>query len=184
MKIIGLAGPAGSGKSTVAAYLCNHPDFKFQEISFAEPIKRCLSAMLELPYKYFDDCELKECVISRLGKSPRQLMQTLGTEWGREMVHPNIWTDLAQRKIDYVRDHYPNTNIVVSDVRFESELDNLRRKAAVIWRLIPGPDRVSKSVYRHKSETPINPSVCDRALSNFGTIAELHAKVDRYLREI
>jgi hypothetical protein len=53
------------------------------------------------------------------GRSARYAMQTLGTEWGRHLIAPNIWADAA-------RQHYngridAGERIVFDDVRFENE---------------------------------------------------------------
>src|SRR5690606_4187664 len=79
-RIIALSGPAGSGKSTAAAYLV---DKGYTLIKFAGPLKAMCQAI------GFTDWHLegdgKERPLDWLqGKSPRQFMQLLGTEFGRD----------------------------------------------------------------------------------------------------
>ena len=86
--IIGLTGFKGCGKSTVAEIM--EERFGYKTRSFATPIKDMLRAM-GLSREELYDPEIKERVIEDFGKSPREMMQTLGTEWGRMLVSSDIW---------------------------------------------------------------------------------------------
>ncbi|MBY0499326.1 MAG: hypothetical protein K2P74_06920 [Nitrosomonas sp.] len=131
IKLIGLHGPAGCGKDTVAEILCAAQEFR--SVSFAEPLIDMLVAGFRVPKSYFTDRNLKETPIPELcGKSPRQLMQTLGTEWGRNYVDCDVWVKIADRKIEYLRKLAAAGNayiegIVATDVRFQNEYDYIRR---------------------------------------------------------
>jgi hypothetical protein len=83
MILIGLHGKAHAGKDTVGQMLVG---YGLDRVAFADPIKRMLIEGLGLTAEHFDS-PLKEEPIPWLGKSPRQLMQTLGTEWGRDLVN-------------------------------------------------------------------------------------------------
>jgi len=93
MRLIGLTGPAGSGKDTVARLLCEQHGFV--QMAFADPLRAMLKAGLGLTDEELHRRDLKEAPLEWLGKSPRQLLQTLGTEWGRQHVHPHLWLELA-----------------------------------------------------------------------------------------
>lgn len=100
-KLIGLTGPAGCGKDTVAQILCDTQEFR--RIALAEPIRRGIVNMFGIPMGHLTDRELKEQPLAELcGKSPRQAMQTLGTEWGRQHIDLGIWLKVAEREIDYI----------------------------------------------------------------------------------
>lgn len=129
-RLIGITGKAGSGKSTTANWLKSH--HHFMEQSFAEPIREMLVTMLgESTWEIA--LETKEEPISSIGKSPRELMQTLGTDWGRQMVHPDIWVNSAEEVLDLHLDR--GASVVFSDVRFENEADFIRRQGGCIWHL-------------------------------------------------
>lgn len=66
--------------------------------------------------------DLKETqVVSIPGApTPRWLMQTLGTDWGREIIEDSIWVDLAFDKIG--RALGKGKSVVVDDLRFPNEL--------------------------------------------------------------
>jgi predicted ATPase len=82
-KIIGLTGPAGSGKDAVRDIL---EDLGLIGFAFADPIRNMIRGLLTdngLSDDWMDDRNLKERIIPALGVSYRQMAQTLGTEWGR-----------------------------------------------------------------------------------------------------
>lgn len=130
-KLIGLTGKARSGKDTVAKIIqTSNPGTVL--ISFAEPIRNALRGMIGLTDEHFHG-SLKEVPLGWINKSPRQLMQTLGTQWGRELVDDQIWIKWAQQDIQkYLR---LGVNVVVTDVRFENEATMIRAMGGTIWHI-------------------------------------------------
>jgi len=95
--LFGLAGIARSGKDTAAQHLVTQHGF--HSYAFADPLRDGLMHILNLSPCDFEG-EQKEQVLPWLGRSPRYLMQTLGTEWGRDTVHPELWLLLAAQNLD------------------------------------------------------------------------------------
>ncbi|MEU9859193.1 hypothetical protein AB0E19_38720, partial [Streptomyces sp. NPDC047974] len=90
MKIIGITGRARSGKDTLAEFLVS--DHGFVKLSFAAPIRAFVADITGLPVSAMEDGPLKEEPLDWLnGQTPRRLMQTVGTEWGREMIDRDLW---------------------------------------------------------------------------------------------
>lgn len=118
--IIGLAGKARHGKDTVADYLVQHHGFV--RLAYADAIRDMLECGLGIEPRYLTTD--KEAFIPWLGVTGRHLMQTLGTEWGRSHVRPDLWRLLLARKIDALADDADR--IVISDVRFRNEADWVR----------------------------------------------------------
>lgn len=124
--IIGLAGKKESGKTTAAQSIVDSLGFK--KLSFAEPVKKMIDSLL------FDlGCTEtgKKDLAQYIQVTKRYLYQTLGTEWGRKMIHPNIWLMIADIRVIEVID-IGYEHIVIDDVRFENEADYIRERGGVI----------------------------------------------------
>ncbi len=175
--IIALAGPARSGKDTVATYL--EETHGFLPMAFADPIRAMLAEGFDLWHRHFH--ELKEEPIPWLGLSPRRLLQTLGTEWGRSL-HPDIWVLLMQRRLDDYAD--PEDRIVITDVRFDNEADWVRPRGH-LWHIQrPDPLRVglSDTARAHASEAGVQKLPGDRLIYNDSTLEHLYFQIDTQLR--
>lgn len=138
MKLLALTGPAGSGKDSVADYLVKHRGFV--KLSFAAKMKDGIKTMMGWDDKMITDRELKETPISGLGKSPREMMQTIATDWGRDMVHPDIWLHAVGKEIDAVFRHSDfgkPKGIVISDMRFNNEADWIRKRGGSVVHIRP-----------------------------------------------
>lgn len=165
--IIGITGPAGAGKDTAAQALIDVRGY--QRMSFADPIKAMLAAGLGLTEHQLYDPAGKETPIDWLGYiSPRRLTQTLGTEWGRQLVHPDLWVRAMARMIAAS----PAQRIVIPDVRFENEAHAIRQMGGKIIRI---EGRHNPAVPGHISESGIEPNPADWPLRNTGSIAALQA---------
>jgi len=81
------------------------------------------------------------------GKSIRQAMMTLGTEWGREMMYQNIWVDCTVRRI---KNWEWASKIVIDDARFNNEYDALKKLGAKFVKILR--DGVEPSDLSHSSE--------------------------------
>ena len=138
-KLIALCGHKGVGKSTYASFLAGSNGHVF---SFATPLKSMLTAVF--PNEYV--LNKKDEKIPYFDVTARYLLQTLGTEWGREMVDQNIWIKLLRvRLIDHLNDSAV-TPLVVDDLRFDNEAEMIRELGGEVWQLgrrafIPSDDK-------------------------------------------
>ncbi|SKB50576.1 adenylate kinase [Luteibacter sp. 22Crub2.1] len=175
LKIIGITGRARSGKDTLADALIDASRYGVK-MSFADPLRVFVSNITGIPYPELVDGPAKEAPLAEFGgKSPRQMMQTLGTEWGRELIHPDIWIAAARRRLeDHLTWDAPlRPHIAVfADVRFENEAAMIRELGGRIVHLSrPGAAIVST----HVSEGGIEPRRGDVHHVNAGTFADLQA---------
>ncbi|MEM1046502.1 MAG: deoxynucleotide monophosphate kinase [Pseudomonadota bacterium] len=166
--IVGLAGRIGSGKTTAAVHLAVQHGFTRHR--FAAPLKnmmRCLGLSEDQV-----DGDRKETPCFLLGdKSPRYAMQTIGTEWGRDMIHPDLW-------IRAWRETMPaSARIVVEDVRFENEAAAIRRSGGLLIRI--GRDAVVRS--DHQSE--FQDFAVDAFVENNGSHPDLYRVVVDAIQE-
>ena len=163
-RIIGIAGRAGAGKNTVAEMIPGAAVF-----GFADPLYEGLAAMLGVPEDMLRSRRNKETPLKWLGKSPRELMQLLGTEWGRGMVAQDIWLRLAKRRIET----YGGT-IVFSDVRFDNEAEWIRNQGGEVWLV----ERDQETHHTHSSEAGISPHLIDRVIDNRGPLEQTRMLVE------
>ena len=183
--LIGITGPAFSGKDTIANHLCWTHGFTCE--AFADPLRDGLSALFGL-FPYHFDAKHKEKVIEWIGKSPRELLQTLGTQWGRDLVNRQIWCrHMHQRLQKFQRLHEYHENfaasIVIPDVRFVDEERFIHSHGGVIWRVIrPGAETTAHS--DHTSEQELQRIVADSLLINDGTIQALQRAADAALQAL
>ncbi len=115
--IIMISGKQGSGKSTIMDNLIKLSIFKgmnAMDVRFAETIYNIHDYIRET---------LRFRGIERPDKDGR-LLQLLGTEWGRDTIHPDIWVHAL---LGYIRNVAPvpkeNQLFVISDCRFRNEFD-------------------------------------------------------------
>jgi hypothetical protein len=106
-------------------------------------------------------------------------MQTLGTEWGRQTVHPDFWVAIAANKIErtLASGFKSGTNYkllaLFDDVRFANEAAMLRSYGGVILR-VERPDTAKPAeIAAHASEEM--DFAADVTLVNDGTSEDLHA---------
>lgn len=177
--LIGLHGRARSGKDTVARYLALH--LALISYAFADPLKQALAGIFNLTQAHLEG-DLKEVPLPVIGRSPRELMQLLGTEWGRDLVHPQLWLLLAEQNLHLLAEHHQDMRgAVVRDVRFENEADWLRGKGGVIVHILR-PD--AQKVAAHTSELGLTVGPNDLVIHNDGTLAELYDKLDALIARL
>ncbi len=166
MRIIGLCGRAGSGKDTAAQALISEG---FVRIAFADPLKEAARAIFGLTRKQTDG-DLKEVVDKFWGKSPRRIMQLLGTEAVRGCIDDDVWIKAARRRVIRL----PSRRVVITDVRFPNEADAIRSWGGEIWRIErPGLNAVEP----HASETAMQDYKADLTVRNEAAVEDLHRVV-------
>lgn len=175
MKIIGLHGRARCGKDTVADLLRRHHEFS--KLAFAGPIKDMLIGAGLCRREDLDGAD-KEKPLPHLGVSPRQLMQTLGTNWGRDIIRKDLWILRADQAMQqYVKFA---AAVVFTDVRFENEAEYVRSLGGAIWHIArPLPGNVT-ALHQSEWTLPIKPGT-DSFIDNSAGLEQLADAVKRAL---
>lgn len=205
MKIVGLIGAKGSGKSKVASYMeVNHGYYR-------HPMAMVLKNMLAsagLTERQLNG-DLKEVPCPLLcGHSPRFAMQTIGTEWGRNLIGTDLWCALTEHSLRTIEEDGHDV-FVIDDIRFPNEVAMIRRLGGELWSIRrecaevrpSWLDRVcanSKTLYcvlmrfapgfisrrlQHSSEVYWYSFVPDRTIINDGGFYDLSRTVAQYLQD-
>lgn len=128
VKLIALYGPQQVGKSTAAQSLVEHHNYT--RVAFADPLYQMISALLgrdarDVPKNLpMDELE---------GKTIREALQSLGTEWGRDLIGSELWVNTARRRITRLLGK--GKKIVIDDCRFRNEYRALWHLSARFVRL-------------------------------------------------
>ena len=192
---VGILGFIGSGKGTVGDILS---DVGFEKISFASHLKDVTSVMFGWDRNLLEgdtdeSREFREKVdpfwSDKLGRkfTPRLALQLMGTEVGRNVFGENIWIHSLENKIKDVSKHY-----VVTDVRFQNEIDWIRKQKGILIEIRRGKlplwynvaseanngcqhsISIMKDIEIHESEWKwINKQNVDHVVRNDGTLEDL-----------
>lgn len=168
--VIALTGLAGSGKSTASKYLVEKHGY--QLVKFAGPLKDMLRS-IGLSEEQIEGSLKEEPCEWLQGKTPRQAMQTLGCEWGRDCIGPGLWTELWVRRVNLIISE--GGRVVVDDCRFPNEAAEVRSLGGVVWRLV-GRGGIAGG---HESEAGCGQP--DAEIRNTGDIADLRYQLDAFL---
>ena len=142
-------------------------------MSFADPIKtmvKCITSCVEkdaLPY-------------ALCGKSLREVYQSLGTDWGRNMIGENIWVHAGRARIETLLGDVESDiirGIVIDDIRFDNEAELVRNMGGIVVEIT----RSSVPQMEHASEAGISRDLIDHRFSNEGDILLLQNRIREYL---
>lgn len=190
MILLAMYGRARSGKDTAADYLAQQ--LGLYKYAFAEPLKTMLKSVFGDHFHEGD----RSGICPETGKSYREMMQTLGTEWGRNLMTDDVWINLVQKKWDWVKDGCPYENrlgtvrnfevngkglvngMILSDVRFDSEAEWVKSQGGIVIEITGGIDTLTPSVAGHVSEAGISDELVDLLVVNHGTLEDLHKLLD------
>ena len=176
--IIGLSGYAQVGKDTVANYLIK--EHGYRRVAFADPIREAL-------YRLNPKVDIADmsgvylsAAVDGLGwenvkvdsEDTRRLLQTMGTEVGREMFGQDFWVYQAFKGVS------SEDKVVFTDVRFHNEANHIKSYYGKMWR-------VNKSdhgpVNKHLSETSLDSYSFDNLINNDGTKEDLYLAIESLL---
>ena len=186
--IIGISGKKGSGKSTISEMFITEG---FYLDSFATTVKDIASLLFNYDRTKLEGFtvedriwrESEDRILSDfLGRQfkPRDALTLIGTEFGRNTIHQNIW-------IKTVFDRYKsseNKNLVITDLRFPNEFDSIKKHKGYTIRIC----RACLEQNQHISETALDSkeanSEFDYIVINDGTIEDLKIKIKNIITDI
>jgi len=177
IQIIGITGKKFAGKDTLGNYFVeNHG---FERIAFADPLKSAIKVIWKLNDEQLYG-DKKEVVDEFWGKTPREIMQFVGTDLFRNHIHElhptigdNFWVRAMEREITEKLKINPNAKFVITDIRFPNELKAIENLGGITIKI----NRNNLSNDMHKSETQIDDLVTNYTFDNNGTKEELYEKI-------
>lgn len=169
MKLIGLNGSMGVGKSTAIELTKELSAQKVKLVKFAQPlydmqgaIYKRIASVYERPETFIKD---------------RKLLQWLGTEWGRDTISKTLWVDIW--KAEAIKQHNlgsSETVIVCDDVRFDNEAAMIKSLGGVIIRITSNKanNRIDTAagLVHHASESGIDDKFLDGHIVNDGSLSD------------
>ena len=197
MSIIGLCGNKGSGKDTIADFLIEK--YNFKKIAFADFIKSALKQLFDWNDDTFTQ-ENKEKKDDYWDITPREMCQQLGTEFLRihckdiistkfnlpngEIYHSTYHIKRINQEVIKILSQNPNTKFVFSDIRFQDELDYIKKLNGIIIK-INRPDNKQNKFNNHLSEQCIDIlNNIDIEIENNLTIQDLNNKVNSIIETL
>jgi len=161
--VVAFTGRKRSGKDTASRAFVSQG---YTQLSFAGPIKQMLASLLDCQgvsdatIHRMIEGDLKEIPTPYLsGRSPRYAMQTLGTEWGRNLMASDFWCDIL------VNTAAECDSVVISDLRFQNELEAVQHRLdGSVYRIIRPGLEISDD--DHPSETEMDNLEVDGEIIN------------------
>lgn len=138
--LVGFVGQMGSGKGSCGDILEKHG---FQKESFAKTVKDAIApifgwnrdllegdtpqsrAFREQPDAFWSQVMGKDF-------TPRQALQMMGTEAGRNVFHTDLWVFSLIKRLE------ADKNYVITDVRFNNEMKMIREAGGIIIQVQRG----------------------------------------------
>lgn len=168
--LIGLTGPMGCGKDTVADILVK--DFGFKKYSFADALKQAAAAALGIGMEWFHSQEMKKQIIPHWGFTPREFLRRLGTDLIRNNIREDFWIHRLKFGLQDVMGGFMPGRHVITDCRFEDEAEFIRSNGALIHVTRPG-----FGASAHASEAGVEFKPKDIRIDNIGDLQALRGYV-------
>lgn len=138
--------------------------------------------------------------------TPRLILQLLGTECGRLIIHPNVWVNALMAEYNTITMSYHNDiligrpdecrgkicyypgynekevfpNWIITDLRFPNEANAIKAKDGILIRINRPNNTIETSgIQQHASETALDDYKFDYVVENDGTIEDLIFKIDK-----
>ncbi len=179
--IIGITGPAGCGKGTVADYLSAY--YGYRGTSFATPLKKAAAIVFNMSEQdmFTEVREKKEQPLEVWGGlSIRRMLQLLGTEVARS-IYENVWVNNMDLRTKGARDI--GMGIVIDDMRFDNEAQWVRDNGGRVIHLSRPSEKDGTKHTEHASEIGVEKKGDDIVLINCGTIDALKSTLDEIMIE-
>lgn len=171
----------------------------FEHKSFAGNIKKVAAIVLGCTVQDLENREFKEAELGaewgypsngitaydypdREFLTPRILMQLIGTECGRNTIHPNIWINSLLSQYRRKEGKYPSW--IITDMRFKNDDAKIKSLGGIRIRIERQLNQKGDAIHEHSSETELDDVTdFDEIIVNDGDIEELRNTVKNILNQ-
>ena len=146
------------GKDTSCDYLIQR--YGGVKLSFAEPLYKILNFAQDV-------CHFEKV-------KDRKFLQFIGTEWARS-IQDDVWVNLLMEKIK----ENSNTNIFISDVRFQNEFKMLKQNNFIMVQIKNTNYDFIDGYSNHQSDNDLD-NCCEwnYTVENYGSLNHLYSQLD------
>ena len=191
-RVSAICGAKRAGKDVIAQHLASR--FNYEVVKFATPLKEAMKILFDMTDAELET-DLKDEHHTVWQTTPRALMQYLGTEvfqYGIQNHIPHVgrrfWAEkLFSRYRSGVGSVGGNTRIVISDLRFQHEVETIVKYYEgdyLLMRVNRDSDvlfDMGDNAGKHASEVEFQNIMVNACLRNNGTIQDLENKVDEIM---
>jgi hypothetical protein len=177
--MIGIIGKRRSGKDTTADYI--QSNYGYEKKKFAGPLKDAVEILFDFSKDQLET-DKKDEIDSRWGVSPRTIMQSMGTtylQYELSKIIPNIDRNYAIKRM--FLNNSNNNKIVISDVRFTHEADEIKKRNGILIKIIRDQNNTNLEIDNHISECGVDNLQYDYLIYNNSTIEDLYTKINKIM---
>lgn len=220
--LVGIGGLKEHGKDAFADYLVE--DHGYIKTFMSEPLTAAVSLIgprgpwVHLDFdirradgsriaeqgdfiRYADLVEAVGYTAAKEHRDAREYLQGLGTEVGRNMIHEDVWVDMAKKKIQEAR--AAGKPVCITGIRYQNEIDLVRELEGLtvwvertVWPVKAshplteaidaalGEQKAQDTTATHSSETSLSAEDFDVFIENGGTLDDLRDNASRFVAEL
>ena len=181
MVLIGFLGKKHCGKDTAGKMLVD--THNFTRMANADPIKLISKELFGFTEEQLNGNK-KEEVDDYWNIAPRKTFQFIGTDLIRNkikellpQVTDNFWVLCLERKYNNFMLDNPNGNVVITDVRYQNELDMIHKYGGIVIKINRGLSN-DQQIDEHESEKHID------SINNYDYCVDNNGSKEEFLQKI
>lgn len=176
--IIAICGLKRSGKDTIAKYISEK--YQLKHVKISDTLKNSIQLLFNIDKEDLE-YDAKDIVNTHWNVSPRKIMDFIGThvfQYEIQKIIPNIGRNFW---IDNLLKKESKNNIVISDLRFIHEFEEIKKlnSKTLIIRVV----RDCTSTNGLASEIEQEHIPADITFNNNGSIKDLYQSIDKYFND-
>ncbi len=178
--VIGLAGLAKAGKTTIAEQIINELEqdslsIDILSLSFAQRLKEVLAALVGEDIAFEQQEEKTALLYDGSNWTARDFLLAFGTEFIRDQVGENFWVDVMAKRLSELK---RPTIALIDSLRYPNELKLIQALGMAVLIKRPGIEKI----FKHRSEEPDKLAI-EVIINNNGTPQQAAQEILRTARK-